>query len=181
MLHDDDLFAMARITCAASDAELDAAEAILSVLPQSYRAFAKRYGGGVACGLVVLCSPAPGGDLIARAQVLTARLRLRISYSLEDGAELGGVDCLEPYDDGSRGVAARYRELVVFANSINGEFFAWLPVGDTFIFYAIDRACLSVRFGGYDLCAMIRALQTEQVKDILGSGYTPLPSTFEGF
>ena len=70
---------------------------------------------------------------------------------------------------------------MVFADNIDGGYHAWLRAGDASAFHTIDRACMSVRFGGTDFVATVRATQTEHVRAILGAGYAPLLRTFEAF
>ncbi len=180
---EEPLFATARITRTATKAELDAAEAILGPLPPSYRRFAEQYGAGLTNGLMIVFMPfsSPAIDLVVRGRQLMKRTQLLLSGFLEDGATLGGEDCLEPYDEESQGVGPHYEELVFFARSENGESFAWWRRDGAYTFFSIDRACLSVRYGGSDLFEMIRRMQTLQVKQVLGSRYEPLPSTFVGY
>ena len=77
-------------------------------------------------------------------------------------------------------MAARYKELVFFAASENGGALCWLRTGDRYAFHTLDRAFLSLRYGGDDLLTMIADMQTSKVKQLLGNGYDPLPSSFVG-
>ena len=146
------LFATARITRTATQAELDAAEAILGPLPPSYRRFAEQYGAGLTNGLMIVFIPFsnPDVDLVVRGRQLMKRTQSVLSESLENGATLGGEDCLEPYDEESQGVGPHYEELVFFAWSQNGESFAWWRRDGEYTFFSIDHTCLSVRYGGSD-------------------------------
>lgn len=94
---------------------------------------------------------------------------------------VGDIDCLEPYDSESEIVADRYRDLLIFAKSENGELFGWLATSEGHQFFCIDRACFSVRYCGCDLFQLIKALQSDAVKTMMGEGYQSLPAVFEGF
>jgi hypothetical protein len=181
MPSENPLFATHRTGRTSTKEELAATEQKIGPLPASYRDFASRYGAGLTNGLILIFMPFPSpvGELVDEHEMETERLQNMLASYLEDGAELGGIDCLEPYDEQSRHVAARYRELVFFARSENGERFAWLATDDGDQFFCIDRACFSVRYCGTDLAEMIRAMQTEAVQSMLGAGYQPLASTFD--
>lgn len=176
------LFASIQITRAATQDELAALETAIGGLPPSYRTFAETYGTGRTNELLLIFMPfsCPSGTFEDRGRGLTDVLVDFVARWIADGGQLGDLDCLEPYDEESVGVAARYNELVFFATSENGESFCWLRTDDRFAFYTLDRAFLSVRYGGDDLLAMIGEMQTDKVKRLLGTGYEPLPSSFVG-
>ena len=176
------LFASLRITRTATRDELNALEAVVGGLPPSYRAFAETYGTGLTNGLLLIFMPfrCPSCTFEDRGAGLTDVLDGFVSQWIADGGHPGDLDCLEAYDDESVGVAARYKELVFFAASENGQAFCWLRTGDRYAFYTLDRAFLSLRYGGDDLLAMIADMQTGKVKQLLGTGYEPLPSSFAG-
>lgn len=176
------LFASLRITRTATQDELSALDTAVGGLPPSYRTFAEVYGTGRTSGLLLIFMPfqCPSGTFEYPGGGLTDVLDGFVSQWLADGGQPGDLDCLEPYDEESVGVAARYKELVFFAKSENGEAFCWLRTGDRYAFYTLDRAFLSLRYGGDDLLSMIGDMQTGKVKQLLGTGYEPLPSSFEG-
>jgi hypothetical protein len=176
------LFASLRITRTATRDELAALDRTVGGVPRSYRTFAETYGAGRTNGLLLIFMPfrCPSGTFDDRGTGLAETLDDFVTRWIDDGGRPGDLDCLEPYDTESVGVAARYKELVFFATSENGESFCWLRTGDRFTFYTLDRAFLSLRYGGDDLLGMIGDLQTSKVKRLLGTGYEPLPSSFVG-
>ena len=179
----DKLFSSVRITRTATREELTALDAEIGGLPASYRVFAEQYGTGLTNGMILIFMPFPcaAGTFQIEGSGLTDILNDFIADWIADGRAPGELDCLEPYDKQSVGVAARYKDLVFFGKSENGESFCWLRTDDRYKFYALDRAFLSMRYGGDDLMTMIGDMQTDKVKAILGTGYKPLPSSFVGF
>ena len=178
----DDLFSSAQIGRTATRAELMALDAIIGPLPPSYRDFAETYGDGLTNALILVFMPFDGGagEFVSESGGLKDLLDEFMAERLADGDLPGDEDCLQPYDEESRGVAIKYREFVFFARSENGETFVWLEMEGTFSFYSLDKAFLSLRYCGDSLLEMISRLQTSQIKLMLGTGYGPLPSTFIG-
>jgi hypothetical protein len=121
------------------------------------------------------------GGLAVRGDALHEQVHWLVDQLREDGAEVGGLDCLKPYDEESQDVASFFDDLRFYGNGINGEYLCWRRDKDgAFKFYVIDRACLSIRFAGTSLIEFIRRTQTGDVKTLLGSRYERLPRTFEG-
>ncbi|CEJ10316.1 hypothetical protein BN1110_00588 [bacterium YEK0313] len=124
------LFATETVVRTATEAELDAAEAALgSPLPVSYRAFATRYGQGLANGLFAVRMPfADHGDqaLVPRSRIMASTVLKILVGQWRLGLGPGTEDCLEPRDAESRLVADFLPDLVFFANSIDGHWLAWL-------------------------------------------------------
>ena len=178
----DKLFWSVRIPRTATREELTALDLEIGGLPPSYRAFAEQYGAGLANGLILIFMPFPcaSGTFQSEGRGLTGILNDFVGDWIADGGTPGEQDCLEPYDKQSIGAATRYKDLVFFARSENGETFCWLRTDDRYTFYALDRAFLSLRYGGDDLMTMIGDMQTDKVKAILGTGYAPLLSSFVG-
>ena len=176
------LFAVHRIVRTATSDELAALEDSVGGLPPSYRSFAETYGSGLTNGLILIFMPfrCGAGTFEHQGGGLTDVLNEFIAGLIAEGDRPGDPDCLEPYDEESVGVAARYRELVFFARSENGQAFCWLRTGQRYAFYTLDRAFLSLRYGGENLLAMLADMQSSKVKQLLGTGYEPLPSIFEG-
>ncbi len=177
------LFIRSSVTRTASTEEISAVEAEIGALPPSYKTFAETFGCGTTNGLFVIEMPFNmfGHDgLVVRGDALHEQVHWLVDQLREDGAEVGDLDCLEPYDEESQDVAGFFDDLRFYGNSINGEYLCWRREHGAFKFYVIDRACLSIRFAGTSLIEFIRRTQTEDVKTLLGSGYEKLPRTFEG-
>ena len=178
------LFNRSSVSRKATAEEISAVEAEIGELPPSYKTFAETFGYGTTNGLLIIEMPFDmfgHGGLVVRKDALHEQVHWLVDQLREDGAEVGDLDCLEPYDEESRDVARFFDDLRFYGNSINGEFLCWWPDKDgAFKFYVIDRACLSIRFAGTSLIEFIRRTQTDDVKTLLGSGYEKLPSTFEG-
>ena len=179
----DKLFSSVRIARTATPEELTALDAEIGGLPPSYRVFAKQYGAGLTNGLIRIFMPfsSAAGLFQSEGEGLIDILNDFVADWIADGRAPGKEDCLEPYDQQSVGVAARYKDLIFFAKSENGESFCWLRTDDCYRFYVLDRAFLSLRYGGDDLMTLIGDMQTDKVKTILGTGYEPLPSSFVGY
>jgi len=178
------LFDRSNVTRKATAEEISAVEAEIGALPPSYKTFAETFGYGTTNGLFVIEMPFNmfgHGGLAVRGEALHEQVHWLVDQLREDGAEVGDLDCLEPYDEESQDVASFFDDLRFYGNSINGEYLCWRRDKDgAFKFYVIDRACLSIRFAGTSLIEFIRRTQTDDVKTLLGSGYEKLPRTFEG-
>ncbi|MES5100587.1 hypothetical protein ABUK73_20350 [Agrobacterium sp. BA1120] len=178
------LFDRSNVTRAASVEEISAVEAEIGALPPSYNIFARTFGYGTTNGLFVIEMPFSmfGNDgLLVRGVEIRDQVHSLVAEYREDGIEIGDLDCLEPYDDESRDIASFFDDLRFFGSSINGEYLCWRrDRDDSFKLHVIDRACFSIRFAGTSLIEFIRRTQTDDVKNLLGSGYEALPRTFEG-
>ena len=178
------LFNRSSVSRKATAEEISAVEAEIGALPPSYKTFAETFGYGTTNGLFVIEMPFNmfgRCGLVVRGDALHEQVHWLVDQLLDDGAEVGDRDCLEPYDEESQGIASFFDDLRFYGISINGEYLCWRRDTDgAFKFYVIDRACFSIRFAGTSLIEFIRRTQTEDVKTLLGSGYEKLPSTFEG-
>ncbi|MEB2846979.1 hypothetical protein GAO09_16330 [Rhizobiales bacterium RZME27] len=178
------LFEQSSVTRTATDEEIAEAERQIGALPECYKRFAATFGYGTTNNLFIIEMPFgmdANSGLIARGDMLRDQVRWLVDGHCEDGLEIGEEDCLEPYDEESRDVAAFVDRLQFFGKSVNGEYLCWRATDDgMFRFHVIDRACLSIRYGGASLIDFIRASQTDAVKTMLGMGYERLPRTFEG-
>lgn len=140
-------------------------------LPASYRDFARTYGYGLLCGLLIIFVPIPDcdeDDLVTRSPALGAFFREGIAE-----------EWFEYEPDGSPDLVAR---LVPFGISENGHFLAWNPAEitgpDEAMIYVVSPKFLAVRRAAPTLYELIAGCLDERVKQILGSGYAPLPATF---
>jgi hypothetical protein len=178
------LFDRSTVTRTATEEAIAEAERQIGPLPECYRRFAATFGYGTTNGLFVIEMPfamTPDSGLMARGNFLREQVRWLVDTSIEDGAEIGDEDCLEPHDEESGDVAAFFDRLQFFGKSLNGDYLCWRALDDgTFRFHVIDRACLSIRSAGGSLIEFIRRSQTDEVKALLGTGYERLPRTFEG-
>ncbi|NTE89652.1 SMI1/KNR4 family protein [Agrobacterium rubi] len=178
------LFDHPNVTRTASVEEISAVEAKIGAMPPSYKTFAETFGYGTTNGLFVIEMPFNmfGSDgLLVRGCAPQEQVHWLVNQLREDGCKVGELDCLEPYDEGSRDIASFFDELRFYGNSINGEYLCWRRDQDgSFKFHVIDRACISIRFAGTSIIDFIRRTQTSDVKTLLGSGYSPLARTFEG-
>ncbi|MGI2035161.1 SMI1/KNR4 family protein [Rhizobium panacihumi] len=178
------LFDQSSVTRAATEEEIAETERQVGPLPECYKRFAATFGYGTTNNLFIIEMPfavTEDRGLIERGGFLRDQVRWLVDGHREDGLEIGEEDCLEAYDEESRDVAAFFHRLQFFGKSENGEYLCWRSIGDgMFRFHVIDRACLSIRYGGASLIDFIRASQTDAVKTMLGAGYERLPRTFAG-
>lgn len=141
-------------------------------LPNSYREFISRFGYGRLLGLFIVytADPSQPDSLFSEGE----KVRSFVREALQD-------EYFECEPDGSEALAGA---LFPFAMSENGEYLAWaLSEEDEgeYPIYCLAARMAGTRYAGRDLVEVIDRLTGSGVKEILGTGYSPLPSTFEPF
>ncbi|HET7414660.1 MAG TPA: SMI1/KNR4 family protein, partial [Arthrobacter sp.] len=139
-------------------------------LPPSYETFMRRFGYGRLFGLLIVF-PAENAcpDSLAKQG---EKVR---GFILEALAE----EYLEFEPDGSESMA---RSLYPFAMSENGEYFAWdtgSAENGEYPIYCIGSRMAGITYAASDMYELVNVLGSEQVKSVMGSGYAPLPATFD--
>jgi hypothetical protein len=139
-------------------------------LPPSYNEFASKFGWGRTGELLLIFIPKRGADsLMGRSRDLKSVVEQSVTEDLFE---------YEPH-----GSATLVRRLIPFGISENGHILAWHPDevdrhGECWI-YVIGSKCLSVQRVASDLFTFIESCLDDRVKEVLGSGYTPLKAIFE--
>lgn len=144
-------------------------------LPPSYREFSREYGYGKVGGLVIVLSPAPAGpdSIIKNGERLRGFIQEAVSGKF-----------LDPEPDGSLVWAS---QLYPWAASENGEYFVWrleppapkFADGREYPIYCIGARMASIRYAARDVWELWSRLAGDDIRQILGSGYQPLPKTFK--
>lgn len=144
--------------------------------PPSCQTFVKEFGWGRLGELFLIYVPL--GDYPDSWQVRSPWIKEGMD---EFYAEMEYDDPFELEPDGYVGLE---KSLLPFAMSENGEYLAWdmskrgpdeeLPI------YVIASRLGGMRYGGANLDEFVgNCLSEHKVKQVLGTGYTPLPPTFE--
>jgi len=146
-------------------------------LPRSYREFAKEYGYGRLCGLLIVYVPMePPFEEPKHPDSLAVRSE-ELADMLREGVE---DEYFEYEPDGSPELISR---LIPFAITETGGTLAW-DAGDQtaeheYRIYSISPKLLAVRKGPGTLGELIEQCTGQRVKQLLGPGYEPLPAIFE--
>lgn len=143
--------------------------------PQSYLDYSQAYGYGRALGLLIMYAANEDhpDSILIQGERVTGFVHMAID---------GGYMEYEP--DGSQEIA---EQLFPFAMSENGEYFGWALNPESlknnsrpeYPIYCIGSRMASMRFGAENLDTLFQRLTSNDVKGILGPGYSPLPKTFQ--
>lgn len=157
----------------ATEAALDRAEAELGYgLPESYRAFCRTLGAGLANGYFRVAVPSddPETDFLAQSELIAHSIASVIGERPDHRFEVEGDD------------PAVVERAGFFGRSEAGEFLFWdvVPGRDEYEIWVLGADLESVRFGGADLVDLMRRSQGPAVRGILGMGAAPLPASFVG-
>jgi hypothetical protein len=156
-----------------TQAELERAEADLGfALPESYRAFCRTLGAGLANGhfRVAIPSPDPEADLVGRSELMAHSISAVLADRPDHRFEVEGDD---------PGVIDR---ACFFGQTEAGEFLFWdvVPGRDEYEIWVLGADLEAIRFGGADLLDLMRRSRGPAVRGILGMGAEPLPAAFVG-
>jgi hypothetical protein len=141
-------------------------------LPASYRDFAQTFGYGRLGDLLFIYMP---------LETKFCNLLLGRNNDLRDLMQEGLRDDLWEFGpDGSPELVSR---LSAFGISENGHILTW-DIGEKtgpneYAIYAIASKLLAIRRAADNLYEFVAKLLDQRVKSVLGSGYEPLPATFE--
>lgn len=144
--------------------------------PPSYQEFAREFGWGRFGGLFLIYVPL--GDYPDSWPVRSPYIREAMDEFYEE------MEPADPFPLEPDGYPGLEKALLPFAMSENGEYLAWdtsqrgsdkeLPI------YVLAARMGSLRYGGASLHEFVeRCLSGQEVKQVLGPGYPPLPPTFE--
>jgi hypothetical protein len=156
-----------------TQAELERAEADLGfALPESYRAFCRTLGAGLANGhfRVAIPSPDPEADLVGRSELMAHSISAVLADRPGHRFEVEGDD---------PGVIDR---ACFFGQTEAGEFLFWdvVPGRDEYEIWVLGADLEAIRFGGADLLDLMRRSRGPAVRGILGMGAEPLSAAFVG-
>ena len=165
-----------------SEAEIARAETDLGfALPQSYKGFCRACGAGLIGGHVRVRTPVPvdGADLVGRAHLIAHTVALAL-----DSLSEAGLARDEPHRFTVEGDAdaALMERACFFGETEGGDFLFWdvTPGFPEYDIWVLGADLETVRFGGRDLAAFVRGLQSLEILHVLGEGTAPLPARFEG-
>lgn len=176
------VFSEMRPGLVSSEADLGRTEAELGFrLPRSYRAFAQECGAGRIGGQIRIATPVPepAADLVVRGHLIAHGIAQAIDNLADNPLTQG-----EPHRftvDGDADAALMERACF-FGETENGSFLFWDVVPDA-IEYEVGVLAAdleTVYFGGADLLAFVKSLQSAGILHSLGEDAAPLPSRFEG-
>lgn len=140
-------------------------------LPDSYCRFISSFGYGRFGRLLIIYSAsADHPDSIFDQG-------LRVRGFIEEAVAEGYFE-FEPDGRESQGP-----DLYPFAASENGEYFVW-DMGDfkggEYPIYCIGARMGGMRYAAADLYQLFERLSGDAIREVMGPGYSPLPSVFEG-
>ncbi|KEY59968.1 hypothetical protein [Serratia sp. DD3] len=166
-----------------SDMVLKSQKDIGIIFPDSYVEFTSYYGIGTSNGFFIIDTPITlknysglHNRIIQNKNAFNSKLQ----PAIDDGFNIGDIDCLEPLDKESEFLVEHISNIIIYGRSINGDFLVWASNGNIFKFFFVDSDCFSIRYTGESIRDLIIKTQTEQIKYILGTGYSPLPRIFDG-
>lgn len=162
----------------ADDAALDRAAGELGfALPDSYRAFCKACGVGLAAEQFRIAVPSPfeASDLVGQAGIIAHSVGAAVRM-LEDGAEPHRFEV--EGDDPSVIERACF-----FGAGDDGSFLFWdvAGSGEEYDIWLLSPDLETVRFGGESLTDFFAQITAPSAALVLGPGADPLPARFEGF
>lgn len=150
---------------------LEAELGISVKLPPSYIEFAESYGYGLLLNLFIVYIPLENhcDNLAKRSRELQEMFREGVAGNWFEYEPDGSPQLIE--------------ELVPFGISENGHYLAWhLTEPDQageYPIYVVGSKLLAVRRAASNLADFIEKCTSPQVKEILGTGYNPLPAQFK--
>jgi len=178
----DAVFPELRPGLVSSEAEIARAEAELGfALPESYKGFCRACGAGRIGGHVRLYTPVPVAcaDLVGRAPLIAHS----VAAALDSLSEAGlGRDEPHRFTVEGDADAALMERACFFGETEGGDFLFWdvTPGFPEYDIWVLGADLESVHFGGRDLAALVRGLQSLEILHVLGEGTAPLPGRFEG-
>ncbi|GJD76535.1 SMI1/KNR4 family protein [Methylobacterium goesingense] len=157
----------------AGTADLERAETELGfALPESYRAFCRTLGAGLANGHFRVAIPGadPETDLVGRSELIAHSIAAVLEGREGHRFEVEGDD------------PSVIERACFFGQTEAGEFLFWdvVPGRDEYEIWVLGADLESIRFGGADLVDLMRRSRGPAVRGILGMGAEPLPASFVG-
>jgi hypothetical protein len=147
--------------------------------PKSYIDFSIKYGWGRLCGLFLVYIPLVNSVYPDSWQIQHLRIRNFMTDFYSKCSDEEDKELYEP--DASLSLAM---SAIPFAMGENGEYLVWdirnRSKDSEFPIFVINSRFSGIRYAGNNLFEFIyNCTNLPQVKNTLGSGYKPLPLTFE--